>query len=74
MAGANFVMWETRHSIVDWVPEMERVASTLATEYIASTTGVTDTVATDSSLRKRKSSGSLQSPRAKAGMRNSSAG
>ena len=50
-------------------PEMEHVASTLATEYIASATGVTDTVATDSSLRKRKSSGSLQSPRAKAGMR-----
>ena len=50
-------------------PEMEHVASSLATEYIASATGVTDTVATDSSLRKRKSSGSLQSPRAKAGMR-----
>ena len=48
---------------------MEHVASTLATKYIASATGVTDTVATDSSLRKRKSSGSLQSPRAKAGMR-----
>ena len=78
-------------------PEMEHVASTLATEYIASAAGVTDTVATagvnlditglmnpllsitageastphvvDSSLRKRKSSGSLQSPRVRAGTR-----
>ena len=50
-------------------PEMEHVASTLATECIASATGVTDTVATDSSLRKRKSSGSLQSPRVKGGTR-----
>ena len=50
-------------------PEMEHVASTLATEYIASATGVTHTVATDSSLRKRKSSGSLQSPRVRAGTR-----
>ena len=51
------------------VPEMELVTSTLATEHIASATGVTDSVATDSSLRKRKSSGSLQSPRVKAGTR-----
>ena len=50
-------------------PEMELVTSTLATGYIASATGVTDSVATDSSLRKRKSSGSLQSPRVKAGTR-----
>ena len=50
-------------------PEMEHVTSTLATEYIASATGVTDSVVTDSSLRKRKSSGSLQSPRVKAGTR-----
>ena len=45
-------------------PEMEHVASTLATEWEASTPHVTD-----SSLRKRKSSGSLQSPRVKAGTR-----
>ena len=50
-------------------PEMELVTSTLATEYIALATGVIDSVATDSSLRKRKSSGSLQSPRVKAGTR-----
>ena len=50
-------------------PEMEHVTSTLATEYIASATGVTDSVVTDSSLRKRKSSCSLQSPRVKAGTR-----
>ena len=50
-------------------PEMELVTSTLATEYIASATGVTDIVATDSSLRKRKSSGSLQSPRVRPGTR-----
>ena len=43
-------------------PEMEHVASTLAIEQEASTPHVVD-----SSLRKRKSSGSLQSPRAKAG-------
>ena len=46
-------------------PEMEHVASTLATEWEASTPHVVD-----SSLRKKKSSGSLQSPRA----RNSRAG
>ena len=45
-------------------PEMEHVSSTLATEWEASTPHVVD-----SSLRKRKSSGSLQSPRARAGMR-----
>ena len=45
-------------------PEMEHVASTLATEWEASTPHFVD-----SSLRKRKSSGSLQSPRARAGMR-----
>ena len=45
-------------------PEMQHVASTLATEWEASTPHVVD-----SSLRKRKSSGSLQSPRARAGMR-----
>ena len=51
-------------------PEMELVTSTLATtEYIASATGVTDIVATNSSLRKRKSSGSLQSPRVRPGTR-----
>ena len=50
-------------------PEMEHVTSTLATECIASATEVTDSVATDSSLRKRKSSGFLQSPRVKAGTR-----
>ena len=45
-------------------PEMEHVASTLAIEQEASTPHVVD-----SSLRKRKSSGSLQSPRVKAGTR-----
>ena len=45
-------------------PEMEHVASTLATEWEGTTPHVTD-----SSLRKRKSSCSLQSPRMKAGTR-----
>ena len=43
---------------------MEHVASTLATEWEVSTPHVID-----SSLRKRKSSGSLQSPRVRAGTR-----